>query len=499
MKVTELYVRLTNLFIDEISEEIGPDRLKYLERDLMEESPLLFDEKMFDSQGRIMSDSLVERANRLKGNQGEYLLRSLRYFNKRLVEVYGEEIMPLRAYEKYNECYQRVKRNSSDEEPIRDLLTYLPEDTAIDDKIDESLQDEMKKKFRRRLRQFMESKNRYKLLFDSIGQPVFVIDLDFNLVEMNPATSALFRQDDYKIVGSDVRELKLFEEEDLSRFYENVQKVIDKEERSVTQTYQIDSGGEKEKRTLEITSTGLSRQDDILLVINVCRDITQQLSMKRDLEESLEEKKVLLQEIHHRVKNNMQIILSMLDRQARYFENQEMDEILNETRNRIMSMSMVHNKLYRSENMARIDFSEYCEALGNQVINTYKNDDSAIRLQTDIEDVSFDIDTLIPLGLIITELVSNSMKHAFEEGEKGKIGIEMNAVDNVYKLVVKDDGKGPPSQDYDKLKRLGLSLVEDLVDQLDGDFEFSEKRGFRIQINIPREDQDERKSAGSRG
>ncbi|MFO7991756.1 MAG: histidine kinase dimerization/phosphoacceptor domain -containing protein [Thermoplasmata archaeon] len=480
MNVMNLYIELTNRFIGEIAKEISKARIIRVKMDLIEEAPLLYDEDIFDTWGRVVPENLRERTDKVKVDD-DYLLKTLRYYNKRLIDAYGEEIMPLMAYEKYNECYESIKKKCESREDLMELLSFLPEEVAIDDRIDMSLEDEMKEKFKYRIRQFMESKDRYKLLFDSIGQPVFVLDLDLNLVEMNPGSFELFSGDHFNVLGTNIVNSELFDETNGKKFRNAVQKIIDMEEEIVTQTYEIRSDGEE--RILEITSTGLVRQGDVLLIINVCRDITQRVYLEMDLKESLEEKKVLLKEIHHRVKNNMQIILSILDRQSRYFDSEEIDEVVLETRNRIMSMSMLHNKLYRSENLTRIRCPEYCADLAKHVINTYKTGETYIRLRTDIEPVLLDLDTLIPMGIIITELVSNSMKHAFEGRDRGEIAVVMRSIDGRYELIVGDDGGGIPP---DHRERLGLSLVRDLVDQIDGTLEIGNGNGavFKIKFDI---------------
>ncbi len=291
MKVTELYLRLTNSFVEEISKEIDPRKIHEVEKDLREENPLLFDDQVFDTKGRILVRTILDRSE----DHDDYLLRTLRYFNKRLINLYGEEIMPLRAYEKYNDCLETVKEDG-EKEDLWTLLSYLPEDTALDDRIDRSLKKEMREKFRRRTRQFLESKDRYKLLFESIGQPVFVLDLELRLVEMNTASSNFFEKENYEILGSNIFEMGFFQEEDKKKFYENTQRIIRREEKSINEKYNIIEGENREEKILEITTTGLVREDEILLIINVCRDITKQVSLQKDLRESLEEKKQLLEE-----------------------------------------------------------------------------------------------------------------------------------------------------------------------------------------------------------
>lgn len=226
-------------------------------------------------------------------------------------------------------------------------------------------------------------------------------------------------------------------------------------------------------------------------VLGVAVDITaaKQLEELRQAEEqlqaSLNEKNVLLKEIHHRVKNNLQIVYSLLRLQYRRVKDQQAAEILLESQNRIKSIALIHEKLYRSEDLANIDLSHYIPNLAKSLFSSYNIRANAISLKTTIESVSLDIDTAIPCGLIINELVSNALKYAFPDEQTGEITIELHAGDRQMTLRVSDNGIGMPDiAEQTKPDSLGLKLVKDLVQQLEGTITMHCKLGTAFEITF---------------
>ncbi|NJD77687.1 MAG: PAS domain S-box protein [Candidatus Methanoperedens sp.] len=204
------------------------------------------------------------------------------------------------------------------------------------------------------------------------------------------------------------------------------------------------------------------------------------------IKESLKEKDVLLREVHHRVKNNMQIISSLLRLQSRYITEEKYLEMFTESQNRIMSMSLIHEKLYQSKGLARIDFDDYIRDLVTGLFQSYCVN-SNITLDMDVKKISLGIDSAIPCGLIVNELVTNSLKHAFPEGRKGRIGIILRpAGENMVELMVSDDGVSiPPDVDINKTESLGLHLVTIMVEnQLHGQIDLDRSKGTEFRIKF---------------
>ncbi len=207
----------------------------------------------------------------------------------------------------------------------------------------------------------------------------------------------------------------------------------------------------------------------ISYIISLSLEASKRDEAQKQIINSLEEKSVLLREIHHRVKNNMQIISSLLSLQSSTIENPEMKDIFNESQNRVRSMSMIHEQLYQTDDLAKIDFNIYVNGLIKSLFQIYSSSQKHIEWDVNVEDVKLDLETAIPCGLIINELVSNSLKHAFKDRFNGKINVKMRKNNGLIILKVADNGVGIPDNfQIEKASTLGLKLVKTLVNQLEG-------------------------------
>lgn len=207
---------------------------------------------------------------------------------------------------------------------------------------------------------------------------------------------------------------------------------------------------------------------------------------EQQIKSSLEEKEVLLKEIHHRVKNNMQIISSLLNLQSRYVKDKEDKEIFKESQNRVRSMAMIHESLYRTSNLAKINLQEYLQNLISGLFSSYGANPQRIKTQIYLEKVSVDMDKSISCGLIINELISNSLKYAFPKNE-GEINLSLRRLDgNRLEMIIADDGVGfPENLDFRRTESLGLQLVNTLVKQLEGEIELEKTGGTKFKIKFP--------------
>jgi PAS domain S-box-containing protein len=215
------------------------------------------------------------------------------------------------------------------------------------------------------------------------------------------------------------------------------------------------------------------------------RDITERKIAEENIKISLQEKEVLLREIHHRVKNNMQIISSMLNLQMGYIKDKNITDIFSESQNRILSMALVHEKLYQSSDLRNIDFKGYINDLGINLLQSYNV--NYIKLNVNVEDIYLDIDLAIPAGLIINELITNSIKYAFPDRMKGEIKISFRSInENMLELVVSDNGIGLPKDlDFRKSTTLGLHMVTLLAEsQLHGKIDINRDKGTEFQIKF---------------
>ncbi|MCG6551680.1 MAG: DUF3365 domain-containing protein [Candidatus Magnetominusculus sp. LBB02] len=233
----------------------------------------------------------------------------------------------------------------------------------------------------------------------------------------------------------------------------------------------------------------------------IARDITSRKKMEDQINASLREKVVLIREIHHRVKNNMQIIISLLNIQSGLIKDPVDAEIFNETKNRIMAMSLVHERLHQSETLAEIDFGDYVRKLASGLFRSYGVNASKIALKIDIADITVGVDMAISCGLVLNELISNSLKYAFKGGASGEIGIMAARNDDNYEIEIWDDGAGlPTSVGLRDNETLGLQLVVSIVEnQLRGAISLDREKGARFKISFTEVKQKHSPMASSSG
>lgn len=214
-------------------------------------------------------------------------------------------------------------------------------------------------------------------------------------------------------------------------------------------------------------------------------EVAERRRAEAELAESLKEKELLLKEIHHRVKNNMQIISSLMSLQTASQKTENFADCMKESQDRIKTMALIHEKLYKSGDLAHIDYREYVQSLVRSLSQSYIRD-HRVAIETALDDVSLNLDYAIPCGLIINELVSNSLKYAFPAGEAGAIRIAMSREGDRYTLIASDDGVGfPEGIDFRNTTSLGLQLVVSLTVQLDGEIELVESaKGTTFQLTF---------------
>ena len=204
-----------------------------------------------------------------------------------------------------------------------------------------------------------------------------------------------------------------------------------------------------------------------------------------ELQDSLDEKVVLLKEVHHRVKNNLQIIASLLSLQSNQINDEETLALFANSEHRVRAMATIHERLYLSEDLAKIDFGGYIEALVEGLIGGYKTSQD-ISLMTAVDDITLDLDQAIPCGLMINELVSNSLKYAFVDDRQGILEVRMSKTADGYRMSVRDDGVGFPANiDFRKSPSLGLQLINTLTHQLGGSVDMKNDVGTEFSVEFP--------------
>ena len=209
-------------------------------------------------------------------------------------------------------------------------------------------------------------------------------------------------------------------------------------------------------------------------------------NQKEIINKSLHEKEILLKEIHHRVKNNLQIISSLLNLQSNRIENDEISVLLNESKNRIQAIALVHDKLYRSNDFTSINFKEYLLEILNYQKNIYIKPDQELKIESNCEDVHLNLDVAVPLGLIASELITNAFKHGFKNISQPLINLELKRINqNQVVLIVSDNGGGLPTDfDINTSTTLGMELITALTEQINGSVDFKNENGTHFSVTF---------------
>jgi PAS domain S-box-containing protein len=311
----------------------------------------------------------------------------------------------------------------------------------------------------------IKSEKKYRELADLLPQTVFETDINADLTFMNVYAFEMFGYSQEDIDnGLNILELIIEEDRPLSR-----NKINNVLKGQVTGDEYTAQRQDKSLFPIILYSNPIINDNVHEGFRGIIIDISDLKNAEERIFASLQEKEVLLQEIHHRVKNNMQIISSLLSLQANHTGSEEAAEVLKESRGRVKSMAMIHEKLYHSHNLSKLHIGEYLNNLVKDILSSYSRVSSSITAIVEVEDIYLNIDTALPMGLIVNELVSNCIKHAFPDGN-GNINISLIPDKDDYILTVSDNGIGLP-EDIDPFESnsLGLKLVNSLSVQLEGD------------------------------
>lgn len=317
----------------------------------------------------------------------------------------------------------------------------------------------------------------------SVGESVSITDMNDRLLFVNRAFVELYGYAENELIGHTIDIVRSPHDHK-----EMVEKILPS---SLTGGWQGEVINRKKDGTefpvFLSTSLVRDKQGEPLALIGVARDITEARKVRDQINASLKEKEILLKEIHHRVKNNLQVISSLLNLQLASVRDPYDVALFQESQNRIRSMAIIHEKLYQSDDLSHVDFGSYIGTLTSSLFRSY--DVSDIGFQIDVESIRLSIDAAIPCGLILNELVSNALKHAFPDGRRGYVSIAMHREEGHFcRLVVADDGIGfPAGIDFRKTPSLGLELVNTLVNQLNGSIELTSGNGSKFTIRFPQQ------------
>ncbi len=326
-----------------------------------------------------------------------------------------------------------------------------------------------------------ESEGKYKYLVESIEEGMVIADELENFTFYNEAARKIFGYNDKEMNTMNFE--KLVSPDDFNR----LKVETDNRLKGQSSKYEIEIiRKDGEKRLISVTASPLFDHDDYTGSIGIFVDITEIRQAEEKIKSQLREKEVMLQEIYHRVKNNLQIISSMLKLQASYIDDEYAIQLFRNCQHRVKSMSLVHEKLYKSSDLTNISFKDYTNSLIKNLFHSLNINSNRIGYELDIKDVNLDITIAIPCGLIINELITNALKYGFPEDKQGIIKVSMTKLDNgKLNLTVLNNGVDLP-EDFDmtNLSSFGMRLVDILKDQLGAELNIERKDGVAFSLTF---------------
>ncbi len=309
-------------------------------------------------------------------------------------------------------------------------------------------------------------------IIEAMADLLVVTDRDFKIIRINSAVS--------DILG--FTEEELLEESIDTLFNEMPKNIFTKQNTDSNRTYTGELiGVDKNIIPVSISRGKINGKDEAAQgYVFVASDISAEKEAQKKIKQSLKDKEVLLAEVHDRVKNNLAVITGMLQMQIWEAENDLVVSALQESRLRVQSIALVHEKLYQSDSLSVIEFDKYARDLIETIHSTYSSTKSDVEITTDLDKIVLNINQAIPCSLLINELVVNSLKHAFDDGQQGKIEVLLKAVDKQVNLTVKDNGRGFSGEE--NIESLGVTLIKTLAKQLEGTVSFKNEDSAKISV-----------------
>ncbi|MEB3827762.1 PAS domain S-box protein [Phormidium sp. CCY1219] len=323
---------------------------------------------------------------------------------------------------------------------------------------------------------WQQAKDQLQAVLDAVPGLVSWISSDLYYLGVNQQLAAAFHQGSETIVGQAVG----FRDRN-TQFAEFIANFFNSPNTSDRATINVDIEGQSSHYLI-----AAQKYQQGKACVSVGIDISDRLQAEEKIKASLKEKEILLKEIHHRVKNNLYVVSSLLEMQADILENPQLTKLLAESQHRISSMALIHEKLYQSTDLGQIDLGEYLADLATNLFESYTINEERIQLCLETEPILVNIETAGPCGLIVNELVTNAMKHAFPDGIQGRVRVKchQDSSGSIH-LIVEDNGVGfPEGLDFRKTTSMGLQLVDTLTDQLEGTLELNRQAGTTFHVRF---------------
>jgi PAS domain S-box-containing protein len=337
---------------------------------------------------------------------------------------------------------------------------------------------------RRLQNEIVESRNEYSHLYDFAPVGYFTVKKKGIIEQANLTGAALLGIDRQSLIGKPLT--RFIAREDQDTFYLHFLQLLEKNSNHTCEIKMMNY--EKTPFYAQLESIAVRSEDENATRLRTAiTDITDRKMIDQQLQASLKEKEVLLQEVHHRVKNNMQVIIAMIDLQCEKIEDKHICDELKKTVDRINSMALVHNQLYKSKDFLKVDINKYINNIVENLFVSHGVDTANISFKIGKNDIALSLDSAISCGLIIYELITNSLKYAFPENRKGEIRLEFEYLgDGQLEMRVSDDGVGVPMNfDFNGSGTLGVQIVRALAEhQLGGTVELESTKGTKFIIRF---------------
>jgi len=325
----------------------------------------------------------------------------------------------------------------------------------------------------------IESEKKFKALINNSSDLIRILDKNRKIIFDSPSSERILGYPQGSLIGKDP--LEFIHSDDLDKVNHDLIEVYDNRNHGLPTEFRIKKA-DGTYLPVESISQNMFDIPGINGIVVTTHPIKERKEMENQIRSSLKEKEILIKEIHHRVKNNMQIISSLLNLQKQYVEEEEAINVLQESQNRVKTMSLIHEKLYQSKDLTHINIADYIKNLITDLFYSYAMEKEDIQQILEINDTDLNIETALPCGLIISEIISNSLKYAFPD-KKGGIFLSLKRSNDKFSLLISDNGIGFPEDiDFKNSDSLGLQLVNNLVGQLDGEIQLDNSEGTKYQI-----------------
>ncbi|MDQ7054266.1 MAG: histidine kinase dimerization/phosphoacceptor domain -containing protein [candidate division KSB1 bacterium] len=327
-----------------------------------------------------------------------------------------------------------------------------------------------------------QSEEKYREIFENANDMIYTHDVDGTILSVNKAVEKLIKAPREEIIGHNISEFLPADQLEIAQ-----KKITEKLQGLAITTYELEILDRRGRRIpIEVSTKLIWRQGKPVAVQGIGRDISERKIAEKQIQKSLAEKVVLLKEIHHRVKNNLQIISSLLNLQLKGVEDEKVWQMIQECQHRIRTIALIHEMLYQSPDLARVDFASYVRQLVNYLMASYSRLVQNIHIDIDVDSVFLPVDRAIPCGLILNELLSNAIKHAFQGKPSGQIQLQFNRQNGWCELIMQDNGVGlHKRKNQENSGGLGMHLVQTLTEQLHGQLQIKYNNGTRIDLKFP--------------